>query len=258
MKPIAQIHSALPGLASAVSLMMIVSVGSAWGQTATDLVCSACVGTGDIAGFSVAAGKLSANSVTNPKIANGAVSTGKIAARAVNASRLATNSVTNPKIATGAVTRGKIANEAVNSAKIENGSVDAIDLAVNAQPAGADFADGNQELNLGAADVVVRSVTVTAPSAGVVIANAQLYIDFNNIDGSARCSLGSGNTLDTARHTVLSGGDGMANRFHAVGLTRGFDVPAGSFTVNLICDSTNAATEATDSLLTAIFVPQKL
>ena len=114
-------------------LLAGMGTGAAWGQQATNLVCSACVGSGDLAngavtsskigGGAVTNGKIAANAVNTPKIATGAVTAPKIAPNAVNASKIATGAVTAAKIASGAVNVNKLANSAVSTAKIQAGAV---------------------------------------------------------------------------------------------------------------------------------------
>ena len=42
----------------------------------------------------------------------------------------------------------------------------------------------------------------------------------------------------------------------AFGATRGFDVPAGAFTVNLVCDVVSGSAIVSDTSVTALFVAQ--
>jgi len=75
----------------------IVSAGAAHAQ-ATDVKCSRCVNTSDLA----------KHAVTNSKLAPGAVTEGKLAFQAVTRQKLASNAVTANKIADGAVTTAKL------------------------------------------------------------------------------------------------------------------------------------------------------
>ena len=106
---------------------------------ATDLVCSQCVGTSDIANGAVTNAKLAPNAVSNSKIANGSVTAAKLAANAVSNAKLAnaaastgkltTAAVTTPKLAPNAVKTTKIANAAVTAAKIAPGAVNQFKIA---------------------------------------------------------------------------------------------------------------------------------
>ncbi len=85
-------------LASLIGTLAILSGGPAIAQTATNLICSSCVGTSDL-GF-------------------GAVTTAKIKAGAITASRIKNGNITSNKFGFGAVTRPKIAAGAVNGSRM--------------------------------------------------------------------------------------------------------------------------------------------
>jgi hypothetical protein len=114
-------------------------------------------------------------------------------------------------------------------------------------------AGGNQSVLLTLADQVVRSVTLTAPVAGtvIVISSANAFVD---AAGSAvRCSIGTGNTLDTDFLQVWKSSG--VDDFGTLAGNRGFDVTAGqTLTVNLVCDLVGGAPSLNDSAMTAIFV----
>ena len=230
-------------------------------QTATNVVCGGCVHSSDIANFAVSSGKLSKDSVTNPKIATGAVTTGKIAngavsgpkiaGFAVSSGKLGTASVTNPKIAIGAVTVGKIANGAVTSAKVLNDSLTAADIK---DEAGADFAGGDQNAALSDTPAVMRSVTITAPAAGVVIVNASGYFNFQSTSGTGRCSITTSVFVDFNAVATANGGPGDDQRV-PFGTTRGFEVDAGTTAFNLVCDEFTGDVRLFDSQMTAMYFP---
>ena len=75
-----------------ICLCLVGLAGEASAQ-ATDVVCSRCVDTSDIAGEAITTWKLGAKAVTGSKIKNDAVTTPKIKGQ----------SVTAPKIANGAI-----------------------------------------------------------------------------------------------------------------------------------------------------------
>ena len=102
-----------------------------WAQ-ATDLVCSQCVDTGDIADGAVTGVKLAPNAVNNSKILNGAVNAAKLSANAVTVAKIANNAVSTPKLSTASVTRPKIAPNAINASKIANAAVTAAKIAPDA------------------------------------------------------------------------------------------------------------------------------
>ena len=122
-----------------VLLWMLVSLGPTSAQTATNLVCSKCVGSSDLAdgaatrskirNFAIDASKMAGSAVVSAKIATGAVTRGKIRDFAVNGSKLAGSAVSTAKLANGAVTGSKIANGAVTAAKIVTNAVTAAKIA---------------------------------------------------------------------------------------------------------------------------------
>ena len=101
-------------------------------QTATDLVCSQCVQTSDIALGAVTNSKLATNAVNTSKIANAAVNTAKLANNAANGAKIANNAVNAAKIADGAVTAAKLAGNSINAAKLADGAIVSGKLATNA------------------------------------------------------------------------------------------------------------------------------
>ena len=119
--------------------MAILSGGPAIADTATNLNCSGCVGTGDLGFGAVTTAKIKAGAITASRIKNGnitsnkfgfgAVTRPKIALGAVNGVRIANDAVTGAKIANDAVTGAKIANDAVTGAKIATGAVGSDEIA---------------------------------------------------------------------------------------------------------------------------------
>jgi hypothetical protein len=99
---------------------------------ATDLVCSGCVGTTDIADSAVTSAKIGSGQVGNSDIANDAVGSAKIAAGQVGNSDLASNAVTSAKIAAGQVANSDIATSAVTTGKIsDTNGVRSVDIVNN-------------------------------------------------------------------------------------------------------------------------------
>jgi hypothetical protein len=90
---------------------------------ASDLVCSGCVGTSDIAD----------SAVTSSKIGSGQVSTSDIATDAITSTKIRTGEVRNSDLGTSAVTSSKISDTAgVQSVDIVNGQVKTEDIASGA------------------------------------------------------------------------------------------------------------------------------
>jgi len=159
-------------------------------------------------------------------------------------------------VAPASITNIQIANNAVTSTNIVNGSVTTADLAA---PPLAAFASGDQSVTLTATAVVVRSVTMNIPAAGRVIATASGYFDF--LDSSTtlergRCSVTTGATIDFTHLIIQSdfATTTVGGVFSAFSGTRGFDVPAGSLTLNLVCDEFAGNVEVQDTSLTALFI----
>ena len=73
-----------------------------------------------------------------------------------------------------------------------------------------------------------------------------------------RCSITNGTTLDVQHLHRLGEENGtsvgtiLASSFSA---TRGFNVAAGAFTVNLVCDSFSGSAEVRVSSMTAMYFP---
>jgi hypothetical protein len=109
---------------------------------ATDLVCSGCVGTSDIADSAVTSSKIGSGQVTSGDIATNAVTSTKIPDGGVGNSDLATSAVTSTKIGSGQVANSDIASSAVTSSKIsDTAGVQSVDI-VNGQVGSVDIADG--------------------------------------------------------------------------------------------------------------------
>ena len=115
---------------------------------------------------------------------------------------------------------------------------------------------GDQFEGVTAVAEVVRSVTLTAPTAGVVIVTSTVSVDEGTAGESVLCSITTGATLYSAFTQYWeSGGTGNGRSGQLAG-TRGFDVAAGEFTVNLVCrNGSSGASFVSDSALTAIFIP---
>jgi hypothetical protein len=117
-------------------------------------------------------------------------------------------------------------------------------------------AGGDQGELVTTTDEVVRSVSLTAPVAGVVVVNSTVAVSEPNAGDFVRCSITTGTTIDTTflQYWRSPGAPGSITQ---LGGTRGFDVTAGElFTVNLVCDhfGTSGSSNVEDSAMTAIFV----
>lgn len=159
-------------------------------------------------------------------VCNGCVDSKDIKNKSVGKKDIRGNSVTGPKVKDGSLT----------GADMMDGSVTAADMM---DEGGADFALGPvdfQQLTL--ADTVYASVTITAPKAGVVIANATAFVTITSANARLRCSISTGSVIDDS-HRFGASLNGVPNAFGAtqtVSGSRGFNVSAGSTTFNLVCE----------------------
>ncbi len=130
---------------------LLVSLGptDAWAQAASDVDCSKCVDTDDIA----------KKAVDKKTLAKGAVDSSRIADGAVKAKDLADGAVEGSKLAAGAVTGGKLADSAVTGAKMAPNAVDGSKLAAGAIGS-AKFAGGAVTMDKVAPDAVFGRVIV--------------------------------------------------------------------------------------------------
>jgi hypothetical protein len=161
-------------------------------------------------------------------------------AHALPASGLPAAVITPVELAANAVTGGAVADGSLTTADLLNG------------PRAA-FAGGTQQANLFATPAVVRTVTMSAPSTGRVIASASGYINFpGTASAAAICSI-SANTSHDGTQVVSQTDESSSEPF---ALTRGFSVAAGAFTVNLLCSGPVGFTAVRNTSLTAIFVAQ--
>lgn len=128
---------------------------------------------------------------------------------------------------------------------------------------------GGTNNSLSGSDVLVNSVTVTAPVAGRVTVNAS-----HLVSKGAACSITTGTTRESAlaagsptQFSTYSGGDPVSNSdgytigylsdnttyYTPMSQTRGYEIAAGStVTYRMICD---IQLEISNSHLTAIFTP---
>jgi hypothetical protein len=156
-------------------------------------------------------------------------------------------------IPTASITNIHIANNAVTTANIVDASITSVDILDAPR---AQFAGGGQPLPLTSTAAVVRSINITAPTAGTLIVNASGYFSFPDTStlDAARCSITTGTAVDLSRLIVF--GENTANAMSNVpfGATRGFSVPAGTHTINLVCEEAYGETAVGGSEVTAIFV----
>jgi hypothetical protein len=159
-------------------------------------------------------------------------------------------------IAAASILNLHLANNAVTGANIVDASITSVDISDNVRVA---FTGGDDDsIILSTADTIVRSVIVNAPAAGKVIVNASGSFVFLTLAGpdSARCEITTATTInnDNSMRAGEMAGDSMS--FVPFSTTRGFNVPAGSTTFNLVCDLVVGSVEVIRSFMTATYSPQ--
>lgn len=157
-------------------------------------------------------------------------------------------------LAPGGVTTVQLAANSVTTTNIVDASITNADLLDGARAA---FASGDQLVALTATDEVVRSVSITAPSAGRVLVNASGYFRLTTAAAVdiVRCSITTGTSLDGAHLVIVNEATGADLFLQPFAATRGFDVTAGSVTsFNLVCDEVTGTVEVADTSITALFV----
>ncbi|MGH8247208.1 MAG: hypothetical protein ACREUU_12355 [Gammaproteobacteria bacterium] len=144
----------------------------------------------------------------------------------------------------------------VNAKDVRDNNLTAAD---QLDEAGADFIE-QDDVALTGATQVIASVQVTAPGSGVVIANASGWFDMGPTANAVVCALSQDANLPAAFFPLLvedhAADPGQADDDEAFALTRGFQVNAGTITVNLVCLGGNTASVA-DVALTAMYFPTR-
>ncbi len=172
---------------------------------------------------------------------------GTVGSRAgcVNSRDVKNNSLTGADVADNSLTGADVADNSLTAADLND-------------EAGADFASGDQTVALTITDQTVRSVTITAPTPGLVIVSASgsfLFQD-SNVD-SGQCSITTGAALDNTHLFSAEEASATPDAMLSVpfAATRGFVAAAGSTTFNLVCNEPSGTVSVNDTSLTAIFVP---
>ena len=151
------------------------------------------------------------------------------------------------------ITNIHLANNAVTTANIVDASITSVDILDAPR---AQFAGGGQPRVLTSTAAVVRSINITAPTAGSLIVSASGYFAFPDTStlDAARCSITMGTAVDLS-HLIVFGENSASGMSHVpFGATRGFSVGAGAYTINLVCEEAFGDTAVGGSEITAIFV----
>jgi hypothetical protein len=217
-------------------------------QTAKNVKCRGCVGARDLGKKSVKAKHLKDRAVRNKHIADEAITAEKIRDDEISGAKIQDNAISGAKLQSGAVTGDKIQNSAVT----------ADHLAATAKPTGADSDEGNLQQDLTAIKSTVRSVTVTAPGPGLIVAVASGNLLAASLT-NALCSITDTDSPDTAHLIQANGPNGItSNLIVPFGSTRIFEVSGGETTLNLVCQRTTGTdAKVIDPALSAFFVPNR-
>jgi hypothetical protein len=122
--------------------------------------------------------------------------------------------------------------------------------------AGVEEASGNQSFTLTTTDAVVRTISVTAPTAGYVLVNASGYWDASSAGFVPRCSITTGAAVDFS-YLMIGSLDSSTTNYMPFAGTRGFTVTAGTTTFNLVCNTFAGTGTVGDSSLNGIFTPTR-
>lgn len=213
-----------------------------------DLACADCVGSAAVSDGSLTGADVQDGALTGLDVQDGSIS--------------------GADVTNGTITRADVADGTLTGQEVQDGSLRAVDLA---DEAGGDYAGTNDHVDLlRDQNMVVRSVTVSAPTAGQVIAWAS---------GGARrkgsnttvvwCSLTTGTTTGMPFGYQFGGTDDGVEGFtieidensgvqHVpFASTKGVAVGAGPVTINLVCQEKNEDAFLYDVQVTALFVPTR-
>ena len=239
------------------------TAGSRLAIVLTTVIVTAVVLAGGVAlatvGFnSVGSAQIQSGSIQSVDIATGAVRTVDIANGTVNTADLKNDSVRGLDIRNGTVTAADIGNGQITSPKIADGAITSADLAAAAQPAGVNFADGNQDLVLTSSAQSVRGVVLDAPAAGHVIVTSSGYVRLETtLFDDVLCSITDGAIAIDHSHAIIVHDFNVDASLQAIPFsgTRTFAVPAGPTTFHLVCRNDSGDVTFHDSQITALYVP---
>ena len=257
-----------------------------------NLICTDCIGGTDIAdgsvsGIDIANGSLDGNDIadatlTGNDILNGSLSGAHIQDGSIGRIDLAQNSVSGFEIVDGSVSGADVLDGTITSADVANGSLtgdDVQDGSLTLADFGGSFGElaggagvgGSHSPRFGIARdqaSVVRSLTISAPSAGIVLAWASLGLWA--VDGTApslntawaHCRLSTGTTLSqpdlfAENNSYIEFNDDELFA-QTLSLTDHFAVAsAGDITINLLCRESGDDVSAVRSNLTILFLPNQ-
>lgn len=165
------------------------------------------------------------------------------------------NSLSSVDILDNNLTTADILDSSLTGVDVQDDSLSAADLN---DEAGADFVEGTSSIALTGAVQIITSLQVTAPKAGVIIANASGWFNMNAAATFVQCGLSLNGTLPSTPQIAQDhpADPTVDEDDNAFALTRGFAVSAGTTTVNLVCIGTNTAS-VEDTAMTTIYTPTR-
>ncbi len=175
-------------------------------STASDIACTGCVGTTDLADDAVTIDKIAAGAVGTSEIADNSVSSTDILDSTVDTADLAAGSVTTSRIADDAVTTGKILDGTVGAADIGTDGVGSAEIAAGAVGT-SELADDSVTTGkiaagaVGTSDLADDSVTTGKIAAGAV-GTSDLADDSVT---TGKIAAGAVGTTDLADDSVTTG-----------------------------------------------------
>jgi hypothetical protein len=155
------------------------------------------------------------------------------------------------------IKKSDIRNNQVRTEHVKTNNLSGIDML---DEAGAEFdlppSPNFQQIVVGTADVIVASVTLSVPAGGTVVVNGTGFSGFTGSTTSLRCALTSANVLGNNNTIMFLTVNGNAS-FRSVAQTWAFNRPAGSFTINWVCDTQGGTVNFFNPTLTAVYVTTK-
>ncbi|MBP7779086.1 MAG: hypothetical protein KA371_18365 [Acidobacteria bacterium] len=158
-------------------------------------------------------------------------------------------------LAVASVTAREIAPDAVTGLGVQNGSLTSVDFADAPR---ATSVEGTQNITLTVGvQTNVRQIVLTAPAAGRVIVNASATVTANATGNDlVECSLTTGTIVQTTFKTTVGESAALPPGLNfPLGMTRGFVVNPGPFTVRLVCRSIGGVIGLLDTSMTAAYFP---
>ncbi len=207
------------------------------GAITTPFLADGAVGSAAVPDGSITQDQLAPNSVGPTEIGPLAVGSSDIASNTITSAAMAIDAVTTSKIANGTLTGDDFFGSTIGPDKLSNES-------------GIEFAGGALGLALPASQTIVRSISLTAPSAGFVrVVGSVKVADASPTSPPTwvMCGISTSTTLGFQPR-----GRAMLSSESHVSASRTFAIAAGTSTIRLICIGGDGVS-TTSSHLAAVF-----